>query len=141
MTQTTWPDPGKPGVPMHPEKDGWHWLKTGHGLAPWYWVEDQGAQGCFGWETDDDISPPDMLARYGTTYLGPVLTPDEATALQARVAKLEGALKDAAASVGEWGAYASQYIQDKFDLPGEVARYIAIAEGKNDAALEGKKDE
>ena len=61
--------------------------------------------------------------------------------LQARVAELEGALKDAAASVKEWGAYASQYLQDKWDLSGEVARYIAIAEGKNDAALTGGKDE
>ena len=64
----------------------------------------------------------------------------ERDALQARVAELEGALKDAAASVKEWGAYASQYLQDELGLPGEVARYIAIAEGKNDAALEGKKD-
>ena len=64
----------------------------------------------------------------------------EITRLRARVAELEGALKDAAASVEEWGAYASQYLQDKWDLPGEVARYIAIAEGKNDAALKGKKE-
>ena len=56
----------------------------------------------------------------------------ESDALQARVAELEGALKDAAASVGEWGAYASQYLQEKWGLPGEVARYIAIAEGKKD---------
>ena len=54
----------------------------------------------------------------------------ERDALQACVAELEGALKDAAASVGEWGAYASQYLQEKWDLPGEVARYVAIAEGK-----------
>lgn len=65
----------------------------------------------------------------------------EAAALQKRVAELEAALKDAAASVKEWGAYASAYLQDKWDLPGEVARYIAIAEGKNDAAKEGGKDE
>jgi hypothetical protein len=64
----------------------------------------------------------------------------EITRFRARVAELEGALKDAAASVKEWGAYASQYLQDKWDLPGEVARYIAVAEGKNDAAREGKKE-
>ena len=61
--------------------------------------------------------------------------------LRAHVAELEVALKDAAASVKEWGAYASAYLQDKWDLPGEVARYIAIAEGKNAVALKGKKDE
>lgn len=65
----------------------------------------------------------------------------EPDALQARVTELEEGLKDAAASVGEWGAYASQYLQEKWDLPGEVARYVAIAEGKKGAALEGKKDE
>jgi hypothetical protein len=33
MTTTNgWP--GVPGVPLNPERDGWHWLKTGHGLAP-----------------------------------------------------------------------------------------------------------
>ena len=56
----------------------------------------------------------------------------EISRLRARVAELERALKDAAASVGEWGAYASQYLQEKWDLPGEVARYVAIAEGKKE---------
>ena len=29
MTQetTAWPDPKRPGVPLHPERDGWHWLR------------------------------------------------------------------------------------------------------------------
>ena len=133
MTTTNgWP--GKPGVPMHPERDGRHWvslLGSGHPqIMEWFsdamvWADDWTVEAC---------------AKH-LRYIGPVLTPDEATALQKRVAELEGALKDAATSVKEWGAYASQYLQDKWDLPGEVARYIAIAEGKNEAALEGKKDE
>lgn len=24
---TAWPDPKRPGVPLHPERDGWHWLR------------------------------------------------------------------------------------------------------------------
>ena len=165
MTATNgWP--GKPGVPMHPEKDGRHWvflLGSDHPqIMEWFsdamvWADDWTVEAC---------------AKH-LRYHGPCLTPDEVTkredvkwhegyavgvldvrrgtafgepdphyaALQKRVAELEGALKDAAASVKEWGAYASQYLQDKWDLSGEVARYISIAEGKNDAALEGKKDE
>ena len=38
MTDTTNTWPGKPGVPMNPEKDGWHWLKTPDGLeVPYEW--------------------------------------------------------------------------------------------------------
>lgn len=196
-TTNNWPD--KPGVPLNPEKDGWHWVKIIHGISHprprlWWSKIDR-------WELSDGalISPSEFAERW--RYLGPVLTPDEAAALQVRadrnaagfarvdaeserakflhkreiaalqkrceeaertalqaaecharetrradalqkrVAELESALKDAAASVKEWGAYASQYLQDKWDLPGEVARYIAIAEGKNDAALTGGKDE
>ena len=138
MTATNdWP--GKPGVPLNPEKDGAHVLRFSSGkewtciwrasLIP-FWVLNTGYR----------LAPSEIVS-YRATYLGPCLTPDETAALQKRVAELEGALKDAAASVKEWGAYAIQYFQDKWDLSGEVARYIAIAEGKNDAAKEGKKDE
>lgn len=48
----------------------------------------------------------------------------------ARIAELEAALKAAAEDIGDWGAYASQYFQEKWDLAGEVKRYTAIAEGK-----------
>ena len=91
-TNNTWP--GKPGVPMNPEKDGCHWLYnkrlgkecdfkecafwTGAGE---FWRM-MGAEECF--------SPIDLVVREWT-YLGPCLTPDQATALQARVAELEGA--------------------------------------------------
>jgi hypothetical protein len=148
MTDTinTWPDPGKPGVPLNPTEDEPHWLSwrdekpravewDSQSLAP---VEDEDKQGF--WRFGDLYGTPEQVAADGWTYLGPCLTPDQATALQARVTELEGALKDAAASVKEWGAYASQYLQEKWDLPGEVARYVAIAEGKNDAALEGEKE-
>lgn len=47
-----------------------------------------------------------------------------------RIAELEAALKAAAEDIGDWGAYASQYLQEKWDLAGEVKRYTAIAEGK-----------
>ena len=122
--------PGKPGVPLNPERDGWHWVNG----TPREWVVfyDGGSWRLAG----SDYRPHEWAHRI---YQGPCLTPDEATALQARVVELEAGLKDAAASVSEWGAYASQYLQQKWDLTGEVARYVAIAEGKKGTALEGKK--
>jgi hypothetical protein len=131
MTDTNNGWPGKPGVPLSPKQNGAH--KIGRYFLIWRadtqdYVNHNG-----------NVLPPEVA--FALPYLGPCLTPDQATALQARVAELEGALKDAAASVGEWGAYASQYLQEKWGLPGEVARYVAIAEGKNAGAKEGKKDE
>lgn len=133
MTNTTNGWRGKPGVPLNPEQSGWHWVSW-EDEAPWAlewespnWLAIGRGHWCFGggqYGTEEEVGAD------GWTYLGPVMAHNEATALQARVAELEGALKDAAASVGEWGAYASQYLQEKWDLPGEVARYIVIAEGK-----------
>ena len=87
---------GKPGVPMNPEKDGWHWLETEHGLAPWRWKENpESIMWEFGWEVGDGVISSAYFAALGPcTYLGPVLSPDQATALQARVAELEGALRN-----------------------------------------------
>lgn len=88
MTETnTWP--GKPGVPLNPEKDDWHWVRTPDGeLVPYNWVP--------AFEVDLGIWPAKWVydlnehwpPEHGT-YLGPCLTPDQATALQARVAELE----------------------------------------------------
>ena len=126
MTDTTNGWPGKPGVPGDPGLPGAHWLK---GYTEDAWMYD-GDGGWWGPGYSHKLDAETVAARY--SYLSPVLSHDEATALQARVAELEGALKDAAASVGEWGAYASQYLQEKWGLPGEVARYVAIAEGKKE---------
>jgi hypothetical protein len=82
----TWPDPERPGVPLNPERDGWHWLIDASGVAmPIAWTrvrtwtrERNGAYVAGGWEVQ-----PGTLA--GTTrYLGPVLSPVEvATAVTA----------------------------------------------------------
>ena len=86
MTDTNNGWPGKPGVPLNPEKDGWHWVvsfdaeKT---IVFWH-GENQGNKGY--WD-----GYPLWIAQ-DWTYLGPVLTPDEAAALIARIAELEAAL-------------------------------------------------
>ena len=81
---------GKPGVPMNPEKDDWHWLRTPDGeLVPYNWRpegECEWGRWASAWIYDkEDDWPPEEC-----TYLGPCLTPDEAITLQARVAELEG---------------------------------------------------
>lgn len=52
------------------------------------------------------------------------------TVMETRIAELEAALSAAAEDIGTWGSQASQYSQEKWDLEGDVKRYIAIAEGK-----------
>ena len=83
MTTTNgWP--GKPGVPLNPEQDGWHWLKRiSNGwetLAKW--DNDWNGNDDFWWNLPE-YSDPEKVAKI-FCYLGPCLTPDEATALQAR---------------------------------------------------------
>ena len=92
MTDTTNGWPGKPGVPLNPERDGWHWMETEHGLAPWRWKENpESIMWEFGWEVGDGVISSAYFAALGPcTYHNPCLTPDQATALQARVAELEG---------------------------------------------------
>lgn len=89
MSDTTNGWPGKPGVPRDPEKDGWHWVvsfdaeKT---IVFWH-GENQGNEGY--WD-----GYPLWIAQ-DWTYLGPVLSHDQATALQARVTELEAETKKA----------------------------------------------
>ena len=46
-------------------------------------------------------------------------------AFKARIAQLEAALKDARVSVEGWADYASDYIKEKWDLKGDLARIDA----------------
>ncbi len=41
---------------------------------------------------------------------------------QARIAELEGALREAIESVEDWAGYASAYFREKHDLEGEVKK-------------------
>ena len=126
MTDTTngWPD--KPGVPLNPDRDGDHWLKSAS----------TGETYLFKWKAEKfwSCGQPQILPHWVNhpmwqvkemTYLGPCLTPDQATALQARVAELEAALQRIASAGGLFSEPAS----------GQHAREIARA------ALEGGKDE
>ena len=83
MTPGGWPDASRPGVPMHPERDGWHWLQW-VGLFP---ADQADAPTVRRWEKDGwwDGSMH-RHARYwqqGWRYLGPCLTPAEVAARDA----------------------------------------------------------
>ena len=90
MTENTWPDPARPGVPLNPEKDGWHWMKARSDNLNATWREKFPAQWTAGNRHWIHGTYAPEYAAENWIYLGPVLTPDEAAALQKRVAELEG---------------------------------------------------
>jgi hypothetical protein len=70
MSDNGWP--GEPGVPLNPERDGWHWLCAKLGdPEPFYW------NGNF-WQGSDQWST--ITFSRSTRYLGPALTPAEVDA-------------------------------------------------------------
>ena len=94
-----WPDPARPGVPLNPDQEGWHWLEyigPGSGkiivtpnMHKWtgsYWVSQGGGGGTL---------PGYYEKNY--RYLGPCLTPAEVDArvAQARRDALEEAAREA----------------------------------------------
>ena len=96
MTNTTNGWPGKPGVPLNPNQSRWHWLKGAASLStprPYLWEVFLGS----GRWADERLNDPVILAEM--EYIRPALpyglTPEEATALQARVAELEAETKKA----------------------------------------------
>lgn len=88
--------PARSGVPLNPERDGWHWLvpSINHALPP----------GAYRWHAPPrpdvigqwDAGYPQDVVRRGYDYLGPCLTPNEhasALAAQAEEAMDTGATK------------------------------------------------
>ena len=85
---TAWPDPARPGLPLNPEQEGPHWLRYEHDgyveVSAFLWERDGY------WVKSRHVHYSEWPGRW--TYLGPCLTPDQATALQARVAELDQTL-------------------------------------------------
>jgi hypothetical protein len=71
-----WPDPAKPGHPLNPEQDGWHWLRHRDAsfCTPVEWRVP-----C-GWVTNNIPMLPKEVQSFVVDcceYLGPCLTPAE----------------------------------------------------------------
>jgi hypothetical protein len=97
MTDNGWP--GKPGVPMNPEKSRWHWVG---GVPCW-------------WQVWDDDDTPQWQAAYlyynpeewaDRKYGGPCLTPAE---VDARIAT---ARKDALREAALWDEGQAHYMRE-----------------------------
>lgn len=78
MTENTWPDPARPGVPLNPDFPGAHWLK---GYTEDAWMYD--GDGWWGPGHSHKLDPETVAARY--SYIGPCLKPDEVAAKEAQV--------------------------------------------------------
>lgn len=117
-----WPDPTRPGVPLNPERDGWHWMKGNIGkliAAQYFAAKENGWPERPTWLRDN--------VRF-CHYLGPVLTPDETAALEARIAGLESALRRIIGTLDD--PTGGQHVADM-----RAASSVAIA-----ALAGGKKD-
>jgi hypothetical protein len=77
-----WPDPARPGVPLNPERDGWHWLKSPRAFVrPCLWNPRT--------KTWLERGSVEDMNRAGWCYLGPCPIPDEVAAREA-AAELRG---------------------------------------------------
>jgi len=86
-----WPDPAHPGVPLNPERDGWHWFVRGnfYSLALWH-------RGHFTFQ--DTTAWPEEFSQLDMAYVGQCLTPAE---VEARVADARRDALEEAARVAE----------------------------------------
>lgn len=69
MTTTNWPDPTRPGVPLFPERDGWHMLDR----DVWQWSAKRKA-----W--NDTVLHPNFVLPKNMAwrkYYGPVFSPTQ----------------------------------------------------------------
>ena len=93
MSDNNWPDPARPGVPLNPEKTGWHWLSgVLERPAAFEWLAHKQAWLFHRAQPEDQAMVPPAFGSW--TYLGPALTPAE---VEARVKQARrDALKEAA---------------------------------------------
>ena len=89
MSDNGWP--GEPGVPLNPERDGWHWCERDGGLEPRFWSS---GQQLWAGSRNSWISPKMLLALFG--YAGPCLTPAEVDA------RVKQARRDALEEAARW---------------------------------------
>lgn len=119
-----WPDASKPGRPLNPERDGWHWLCAAVGIGapyPMLWSADGKA-----WDTGDGwvfCTDPALTER--KRYLGPCLLPEEVAAREAAAAAEAGQLRDIISE-------AVRCIGDGCEDEADRLLRAALAEGRED---------
>ncbi len=117
--------PGKPGVPLNPERDGWHWVNS----TPREWVvfDDGGSWRLAG----SDYRPHEWAHRI---YQGPCLTPAEVDARvkEARRDALEEAAQEMDCACPQRGA-----VLEKLAKDGPLSHYWPCEKGDDCCALRG----
>lgn len=81
INPTNWPNPERPGVPMFPERDGWHSLRT-YSLGLFFWD----SANKYWWDSQKRFyrTVPEILKdTVGAKYIGPCLTPTQIAELLA----------------------------------------------------------
>jgi len=90
-----WPDPARPGAPLNPERDGWHWLMDSNQdpyLLNWSAITQR-------WGDYPGTSPEDLHTVIGG-YCAPCLTPAEhAAALAAEYRRGQEEMRERAADI------------------------------------------
>lgn len=124
-----WPDPSRPGVPLHPEREGHHWCYVYPSLPfPIVWRHDG-----IGWCWANGYSHQVAATRW--TYLGPCLTPaDVAAAEQAGAVKMR---EDIAA----WWGHASETDAAWWSRDVSHIRAIPLPTSALDAMLAAAREE
>ena len=127
MTESNNGWPSRPGVPLHPERDGWHWV--GGTVQPSGWDADcqEWLSASGGW-----IKPADLAHH---RYIGPCLTPTEhaAALADARAQAFEEAARECEAAQDDrerdaaLEARRSAYNQYPYAEMGEEAGRLAAA--------------
>lgn len=106
---TNWPNPERPGVPLFPERDGWHWLSYGQNQepVPFEWSSEEFSDAPTEWAWGTDGGPEDayeMARRF--CYHGPCLTPTQIAEM------LAGERERCARICNDIGAQASLHISE-----------------------------
>jgi hypothetical protein len=118
-----WPNPLKPGMPLNPEKDGWHWLADPASTQFYFWhrpvkwigeIKSWLFGGCVTWREMNET---------GWRYLGPCLKPAEADNLLVENARLREALENSAIMIQ--GCYDAP--TNPNSLPQMLLHYIRAA--------------
>jgi hypothetical protein len=109
MTDATgWPDASKPGVPLNPERDGWHWVNG----SPLLWDQWHKV-----WKHSDGFecyrTTPSQAAFRGWNYSGSLLTPAEVAAREAAAAE---AMREACATIVDAHAAAAKRCSEEGDV-------------------------
>lgn len=119
-----WPNQDKPGVPLNPEQDGWHFIERDKEVTAIEWISGEWWTGGLGTYGGSYYDVEDIGHNY--TYLGPCLMPSEVAA------QVEQARREGAEAMRE---VCAAYVMCGCDTA-EQARVVAAAttEGPNSAA-------